>query len=208
MGINWLPIENSFPNFLDSESPQAQIKKLHDYMYKLTQQLKYSLANLDTSNWNAAALERFSEDTAAGLVEEVKSFAQQLTRVEATAATLSSRIGAVANRVTDTETEITYLQERLSAVEDDALQLKETIALLQKKTAEHDETIAAMDESITQLQADQDDQEQRIAEVEEIIKPGEDSDTVGSTGRVLNLLGDIYVNGVLLNLGGTDNETA
>ena len=199
--ISWLTIENSFPTFLDGESPQQQIRKLQDYMFKLTDQLKYSLQNLDTSNWNAAALDKFTEDTASGMVEEVKKFASQLTSLQTTAATLSTRISGVAGRMTGAEEEITYLQQQLEAESGKIQQLQEDVSALEQVGE-------GTQQQLTELQEEQDLQNERLTAQEGVVQPGEEADTVGSAGRVLHLIGTIYVNGVLLEMGGTGNETA
>jgi len=199
--ISWLTIENSFPTFLDGESPQQQIKKLQDYMFKLTDQLKYSLQNLDTSNWNKAALDKFTEETAASMVEEVKNFAAELTRVQAMASELSGRITGVAGRVTRVEEEITYLQQLLDTEIENLKQLQENISTLEQTNTETQQLM-------TELQEEQNVQNARLAEQESVVQPGEEEDTIGNVGRVLHLVGTIYVNGVLLEMGGTENETA
>ena len=50
-------MELEFPRTFGAESDTAQIKRLSDYMYSLTEQLNFVLNNLDTGN--------FSPDTAA-----------------------------------------------------------------------------------------------------------------------------------------------
>lgn len=194
--ISWLTIENSFPTFLDGESPQQQIKKLQDYMFKLTDQLKYSLQNLDTSNWNKAALDKFTEDTAAGMVEEVKKFALQLTSLEATVATLGVRISGIGSRVTGAEEEITYLQQQMETDSGKLRQLQDDVSALELADEE-------IQQQMTDLQENMDAQNERLTAQEAVVQPGEDEDTVGNAGRVLNLVGTIYVNGVPLEMGGT-----
>lgn len=199
--ISWLTIENSFPTFLDGESPQQQIRKLQDYMFKLTDQLKYSLQNLDTSNWNKVALDKFTEETAAGMVEEVKKFASQLTSLQTTAATLSTRISGVAGRMTGAEEEITYLQQQAETETEKLRRLQENVSTLEQTSEE-------TQQQVTALQAEQNTLNERLTAQESVVQKGEEADTVGNTGRVLHLIGTIYVNGVLLEMGGTGNETA
>lgn len=200
--LSWLTIENSFPTFLDGESPYQQIKKLQDYMFKLTDQLKYSLQNLDASNWNQAALDKFTEETASGMVDEVKKFASELTRVQAQASELSGRISALGNRVTGAEEEITYLQQQMEQSDEKIRQLQENMAEMEQSVSGLEEAGADAQLQLTDLQEAQDEQNERLAAQEGIVKPGEDADTVGSAGRVLHLVGTIYINGVLLEAGG------
>ncbi len=199
--ISWLTIENSFPTFLDGESPQQQIKKLQDYMFKLTDQLKYSLQNLDTSNWNKAALDKFTEDTTSGMAEEVKQYAEELTRMQAAVAALGTRISGIGGRVDGAEEEISYLQQQMDAG-------KESIQLLQEDVSALELADENTQQTLVDLQEEQDLQNDRLIAQESVVQPGEEADTIGSTGRVLHLVGTIYVNGVPLDMGGTENETA
>ena len=204
--ISWLNIENSFPTFLDGESPQQQIKKLQDYMFKLTDQLKYSLQNLDTSNWNKAALDKFTEDTASGMLQEVKQFASELTRVQSQAVELSGRISGLGNRLTSSEEEITYLQRQMEQSKEDVQQLQENVAGMQQRVSELENESNDAQQQLTGLQAEQDEHNKRLEAQEGVVKPGKDEDTVGNVGRVLNLIGTVYLNGVLLETRGEGDE--
>ena len=78
-----LNIDSGFPSFREGESAQEQNEKLLNYLYKLTEQLKYALNNLDSTNFNTAALSTLISD----LGDDVS---QQLVTLNALTALLSS----------------------------------------------------------------------------------------------------------------------
>ena len=117
MGFDWTPIENSFPAFREDESPMEIVKKIHDYLYRLINQLKYTLQNLDSENWNAAALQVFSESATKGVSEQASRLAAQLSQLSGSLNSLSGRLSETGNRITQNENEINYLQNRASKTE-------------------------------------------------------------------------------------------
>lgn len=56
MPSNWLYIDTNFPTFTGEESPNEKITTIQNYLYMLVEQLRYTLRNLGTSNFNAAEL--------------------------------------------------------------------------------------------------------------------------------------------------------
>lgn len=75
MATAWANVDSNFP-MLDysTENVGEQMRKLHNYMFALTEELKYTLDNLDMSNMNESAYKDFTE-----------SFNRQLTAIGTTA---------------------------------------------------------------------------------------------------------------------------
>ena len=71
MSQNLVTAENSFPTFQKGESPEAKIRKLADYLTKLTEQLRFTLQNLDAGNWNAEALAKLKAETTSEISKTV-----------------------------------------------------------------------------------------------------------------------------------------
>lgn len=59
MATSWANVDNNFPT-LDGGDIPAQLQAVVNYMYTLTEQLKYTLNNLDETNMNNAALDGFT----------------------------------------------------------------------------------------------------------------------------------------------------
>ena len=68
-----------FPRTFGAESERAQVKRLADYMYSLTEQLNYVLNHLDTDNFSAETAQalRTAETQAKQAVEEAARIEQQ-----------------------------------------------------------------------------------------------------------------------------------
>lgn len=71
MPHTWALVDSSFPTFGDDEKSGRKIEKLVDYMKILVEALRYQLENLDTGNWNPAALENFQVDTTKDVGEQL-----------------------------------------------------------------------------------------------------------------------------------------
>lgn len=56
MPSNWLYVDTNFPTFTGEESANKKIETIQNYMYLLVEQMRYSLRNLDASNFNAVGL--------------------------------------------------------------------------------------------------------------------------------------------------------
>ena len=170
----WALVDSSFPTFTGEEKSSEKIEKLVDYMKILVEALQYQLENLDTENWNVKALESFQTDTTASVEEQVTALAQNLT--------------VAAN-------ELTQISTRLSAVEGLSGRVKhveEDISYLDKDITETKESVSQQQEMIDSLQADMD-------ELQTVVQKSEDGGaTVGTAGKDLFLVGNVYINGKLI----------
>lgn len=180
MPSNWSMIDNSFPTFAGDEKAKDQIKTLQNYMYLLVEQLKYNLKNLDTSNWNSTALSKFQKETTKEVEDEVKSVASDLTTTASDLLTLTQEVAALVARVNAMED----LSGRMSDAEIN-------IAFLQKGQEETEERLTDLEESVENIQADMD-------ELMAIFQRGEDGAYIGEDGMDLHLLGNVYINGKLV----------
>lgn len=72
----WALADANFPAFRGDEHPKEQVRQIVDYLMMLSEALRYQLENLDTSNWNTAAMADFQTATTA----EVKKTAAQMTQ--------------------------------------------------------------------------------------------------------------------------------
>lgn len=104
MPSNWAMIDNSFPSWTGTESPRVMIVELQNYLMILVEQLKYQLNNLDSKNWNDAALKELKSLTTEGVETELSNMLKDLT---AGLETLSTMAG----RLQQAETTIAYLEQ-------------------------------------------------------------------------------------------------
>ena len=59
MPSNWLYIDTNFPTFTGEEDTEEKVTTIQNYMFMLVEQLRYSLHNLDLSNMNKTAVDRY-----------------------------------------------------------------------------------------------------------------------------------------------------
>ena len=197
MSLDWMAIENSFPSFTGEETAKEQIIKLQDYMYKLTNQLKYTLQNLDTSNWNATALKIFSSETTEDVKKEAGLLAQQILQINNTINALSSRLSEFSNRLTNAENNISYLEGRMDSAEGRIQTVEEDTADNTKRIASLEETAAESETDRQHLWGDMANLQESVSKIEEGVKVDSSTMTVGKEGKPLYLVGQIYINGVL-----------
>ena len=197
MGFDWTPIENSFPAFREDESPMETVKKIHDYLYRLINQLKYTLQNLDVENWNAAALQVFSENATKDVSEQARRLVAQMSQLSGSMDSLSGRLLEISNRIVEHENEISYLQNndsnieyRVGSVEQDAAQNRIDIDELYEEVA-----------AIALLADEMDSLREKVDGLLSVISCGEESTVIGEEGKPLYLWGEIYINGVLYDGG-------
>lgn len=129
MPSSFLYIDTNFPTFTGEESTKEQIDSMLNYLFILVEQLRYSLANLDASNFNAKGLSDISESSTKDLTEQVVSMQAQINQTNQTVARLAIRVSVQEG-----------MQQRLEDAED-------AIQLLQQSDLEQRDAVDALEES-------------------------------------------------------------
>lgn len=129
MPSNFLYIDTNFPTFTGEETSKEQIDSMLNYLRILVEQLRYTLNNLDMTNFNSKAILDWSEASTEDIQQELVTLATQLNQTNQTVAGLSRRVSnleGLQNRVADAEEAIEELQAtaqdhgtRLTAAEGD-----------------------------------------------------------------------------------------
>lgn len=129
MPSNFLYIDTNFPTFTGEETSKEQIDSMLNYLRILVEQLRYTLNNLDMTNFNSKAILDWSEASTEDIQQELVTLATQLNQTNQTVAGLSRRVSnleGLQNRVADAEEAIEGLQAtaqdhgtRLTATEGD-----------------------------------------------------------------------------------------
>lgn len=247
MPSNWLSIDSNFPSFTGEESPEQQIRALHNYLFQLREGLQYSLQNLTADNFNTAALQNLTDAQKNELTTQLEKVYTQLNQMAAEIDRLSGRVSGTENlsgrmttaegeitalkgrvkltegniedlagRTTTAETGIDDLQDRMKTAEADIGSLKGRATITEGnvedlagrvKQLEDDQTLGDLQEAVTGeggLQEQMDATEQELKKISGAVQVADDgSATVGSEGKVLHLVGQVYINGVLIEQGGT-----
>lgn len=232
MPSNILSIDSNFPSFTGEESPQQQIRMLHNYLFQLREGLQYSLQNLTADNFNAAALQNMNEAQKNEVTAELQKVYALLNQMAGEINSISSRVSGMENlagRVGTAEGDIRDLKDRTGAAEqaiegltDWMTTAEERIVDLQARTGEAEEhiedlsgrvkgleddtTLTDLKETVTGVGGLKDLVEQMQEELDKIaaaVAVAEDGGvTLGSEGKPLRLVGQVYINGVLIEQGG------
>lgn len=247
MPSNWLSIDSNFPSFTGEESPEQQIRALHNYLFQLREGLQYSLQNLTADNFNTAALQNLTDaqknevttqlekvytqlnqmaaeiDRLSGRVSGTENLSGRMTTAEGEITALKGRVKLtegniedLADRATTAETDIDDLRDRMKTAEADIGSLKGWATITEGnvedlasrvKQLEDDQTLDDLQEAVTGeggLQEQMGAAEQELEKISGAVQVANDgSATVGSEGKVLRLVGQVYINGVLYEQGGT-----
>ncbi len=191
MPSNWLTVDSNFPSFTGRESPKEQVMKLSDYLFQLTDNLKYTLQNLGKDNWNAVALEQLSEDATKKLAEQIQNTMTQVQRLQNTV----DQISGLTGRMGDAEENITYLQKDMEDHGDRIKSLEENMAFLEEVPQDHESRIEQLEELNGGAAVDIDELQQSVSNISDIVKSEENKATFGGEGKEVHLVGTIYING-------------
>lgn len=112
----WTLIDTSFPAFTGKEKVKEQIPVILNYMYMLSEGLKYQLSNLNNSNWNSAALDDLKIETTAELVEQMKAVTEQVTTILNRLNSLSAQILQAEMNIGEVERDQQSMQQSLEDI--------------------------------------------------------------------------------------------
>lgn len=195
MPSNWLSIDTGFPSFTGKETPSEQIRALHNYLFQMREGLQYTLQNLTADNFNTAALENMTDGQKTELTE-------QLEKVYAALNGLSAEMDSLTGRVAGME----HLSGRVTTVEDTQKDLAEAMAELEGRTednaallAQQKEADADLAQRVADVEGALEELTGRVEELERltaVLKAEDGATTLGAEDTVLNLVGQIYINGV------------
>lgn len=145
MPSNWLYIDTNFPTFTGEESPNEKITTIQNYMYMLVEQLRYSLHNLDLTNMNQTAVQRYETQLTEPIYARIADDEENTAQLALTAAALGLRLTNAEGSITSLTVTAEGLRLQISDAEDDILQLGATADRLSTQ-------ITAADGRISQLQ--------------------------------------------------------
>ena len=141
MPSSFLYIDTNFPTFTGEESTKEQIDSMLNYLFILVEQLRYSLANLDASNFNAKGLSDISESSTKDLTEQVVSMQAQINQTNQTVAQLAIRVSVqegMQQRLEDAEGAIQLLQQS-------DLEQRAAVNALEESNNTHNQKLAQME---------------------------------------------------------------
>lgn len=105
MPSNWLYMDTNFPTFTGEESTGEKISTIQNYLFLLVEQMRYTLGNLDLSNMNTTAVDRFVEEITGPIYARIEDEEGHLARLELTAQGLSASISNAQDDIVQMELE-------------------------------------------------------------------------------------------------------
>lgn len=160
----WSLIDASFPTFTGDERAKDQVEILLNYMYMLSEGLKYQLSNLNSQNFNATALRDIQIETTADVEAALGDVLTELDVIQNSIGTLRSGLSSILEWQDSANKQFSDLSEQQKSFSD---------------------ALAAQEEDIKDLSS-------------LIRKNSDGSIAVGSSGVVLHLLGQVYINNKLV----------
>lgn len=119
----WQAVDANFPTLMQGEPIEEQYRKLHSYMFVLTEQLKYSLNNLDATNWNDNALKKERSETTekvendvSQVSTEIKDIVEKLQKVSDALSKLDTKENDTGEKVLNLENFAGNMKTFISAV--------------------------------------------------------------------------------------------
>jgi chromosome segregation ATPase len=200
-----MAIDTDFPSFTGEETPAQQIRALHNYLFQLREGLKYSLQNLTTENFNAAALQSLSD-------AQKNEVTKQLEKVYSELNKLTTEVDRLKNRFSEAEGKIVSLDDNVGLLSGRISVTADAVGDLQKKTSANmadiqslKDSAASTDSKVAELSNDILEVKKDLQKVAGIVQVAEDGTiTLGAEGKVINLVGQIYINGELIGQGGAE----
>ncbi len=168
MPSNWLSVDNNFPSFTGKENPTEQIRKIHNYLFCLKGELKFMLQNLTADNWNSAEWDKMAKDANNAVLSQVTAMGNQVSELKNLTSQTQARVSDLSSKVTVLGGSEAEIRDWLAALDQTAVELAEELELLKQAV----DAVISFDE--------------------------EGNPVIGKEGGKLYLMGEIYMNGVLL----------
>lgn len=123
MPSNWLYIDTNFPTFTGEEDTEEKVTTIQNYMFMLVEQLRYSLHNLDLSNMNKTAVDRYETSLTEPIYARIEDGEENVAELALTAAGLALRLNDAEGNITSLTETAEGLSMQISDAEDDIIQL-------------------------------------------------------------------------------------
>lgn len=202
MPSNWLTIDTNFPTFTGEESAEQQIRALHNYMFQLREGLQYTLQNLTAENFNATALQNLTDTQKSEVTTQLQQVYGLLSQLSNEIDNLNGRISGAENlagRMTAIEDKTSLLEDAVESMGGWMTETDLATEDLSKRTEALENTVTGQGGLIERTEV----AEKELQKISGAVHVAEDaSTTVGSEGKPLRLVGEVYINGVLYGQGG------
>lgn len=120
MPKDYLALDTNFPSFTGTETTDQKVDQLYSYTYMLLENLRYTLRNLDSTNFNEEGLKEITNPIYAG-IEDAEG---NITKLALEAQGLALRVSNAENDVTQLQITAQGLQAQITNQEGDITQIQ------------------------------------------------------------------------------------
>ncbi|MBQ8249064.1 MAG: hypothetical protein IJY93_04180 [Clostridia bacterium] len=125
--------DTQFPRFTETEGSDEKFDKVYNYLYMLLEQLRYTLSNLGSENFNTSDLGEIGEVITAPLSDELQVFRRALvgedgdmSQISQTGSSLISRIASAEGSISTLMQTSVSLTSRIEDAEGAITEIKQT----------------------------------------------------------------------------------
>ena len=108
--------DSAFPRFTDEQSSGERVDVIYNYLYMLLEQLRYSMTNLERSNFNDAGFSDIEDSIQAPLEESIEAIVERLADTDGNVASLAMTAQGLTTRVQNAEGNISSLTQTASSL--------------------------------------------------------------------------------------------
>ena len=220
MPKDYLALDTNFPSFTGTETTEQKVDQLYNYTYMLLENLRYTLRNLDGSNFNEAGLSditdpiyRELEDAegnilnlaveATGLALRVSNAEGDITSLQATAQGLAAQISNAEGDITSLQATAAGLAAQISNAEGDITSLQATATGLSAQISNAEGDIASLQLTANGLQTQIANAEGDITQLQQTVNSFELSVSNGeSSSRLYLTAGGTQLSSALIHMSG------
>lgn len=134
-------VDTTFPNPQDGDSTEKQLSDIYNYLFVLLEQLRYTLFNLDETNFNEAGLSSITDP----IYAKIKNSNDDIAELQLTAQGLAARIS-------DSEGDISQLQLTAQGLASQISDAQGNISTLQQTAQGLASRVSSAEGSISTLQ--------------------------------------------------------
>jgi uncharacterized protein YoxC len=173
-------LDTQFPSFTGGESVGEKVDVLHNYLFMLLENLKYTLFNLGEENFNKAELEKLGEWLDTGIVNEVRDLEGNLSALvqttqsielrvqnaEGSIASLTQTAGSLLSAISNLEGDVSALEQTANSLTSSISNLEGDISTLTQTASSLTSRISSAEGNIATLTQTADSLTSRVVDAE------------------------------------------
>ena len=140
-------VDTTFPNPQDGDSTEKQLSDIYNYLFVLLEQLRYTLFNLDETNFNEAGLSSITDP----IYAKIKNSNDDIAELQLTAQGLAARISDSEGDISQLQLTAQGLSSRVSSAEGSISTLQQTAQGLSSRVSSAEGSISTLQQTASSL---------------------------------------------------------